>query len=112
MGTLDVKKVLYILMLIIGITSPLFAIEIYKENQQYSADIKIFITDNKYDQRLNAIVYIADSKYEAGDKYYIWHYTKNRYEPCVTRAYFTSNKYDADWVIYITKHKSEAKWIR
>jgi hypothetical protein len=112
MGTLDMKKMLCILMLIIGITSPLFAIEIYKENQQYNAGIKIYITNNKYEQGLNAIVYITDSKSEAGDKWYLWHYTKDKYEKGVTRAYFTDRKYDADWIIYIAKHKSEAKWIK
>jgi hypothetical protein len=112
MGTLNMKNMFYIILLILGIFNASFAIEIYVEKQRPTSTISIYITDNKYDPNLNAIVYIASSKYEAGNKWYLWYITDNRYEHYVTRAFFTTRKYDAHWIVYITKHKSEAKWIR
>jgi hypothetical protein len=108
------KKLLFIALLLLFMSSKSFPIEIYREEtRQYSRDvILVYITENKYDTKLNGIIYITETKSEANNKMYLWHFTQNKYAYHVTHVYFTNNKYEADWIIYITNTKSIAKWIK
>jgi hypothetical protein len=110
----DMKKLLFTSLLILFFVSQSFSIEVFREEKEiHSRDVVlVYISDNKYDTKLNAIVYITEYKSEAGDKMYLWHFTKARYAHNVTRIFFTKNKYEADWIIYITNTKSEAEWIK
>lgn len=102
-------KLLYILVLLVVTISNSFAIEVYREKNRHDG-IVVYKTENKYEA--NIIVYITESKSEAGQKWFLWHYTTDRYSPKTQHIYFADSKYSADLIVYITKHKSEAKWIK
>ena len=80
---------------------------IYSVNWKSDAQIKVFVTNNKYDADL--VVYKCKYKSDATGNRGWWHFT-NYKSDAKKKIYFVDYKSDADLVIYVTENKYEAGW--
>ena len=86
-------KIIFTLLLSIGIFLNSFSQKIYKTDYEYQADIKVYIVD--YDYQADLCVHFVDYGYQA-DKDGLWFMTDYDYQ-ADKKVFFVDYEYQAGW---------------
>lgn len=81
---------------------------VYVAENEYQADIKVFLVDNVWSADL--LFYVVDTDYQANSEAK-WFFENNEYRATV-KIFFVDNEYAADLKVCRVQNASEARWCK
>lgn len=104
---LVMKKLLIVLLAVLGFGIAASAQTVYSVSSKSDADVKVFVTNYKSDADL--VVYKCKYKSDAQGNNGLWFFTDYKSD-AKKKVYFVDYKSDADLVVYFADYKSDAGW--
>lgn len=105
------KKLWLISILLLMMSYQAFSGNVFIVKHKSDADVVVYVTNNRYDNNLNLLVYVTRDKNEAKNCDEVW-YRVNYSSEANIKIYFTKNKSEADIIVSYVSHKYEAGWRR
>jgi hypothetical protein len=103
------KKIFFTLIILLVIISKnSFCQIIYKEPYLYDANLKVYITENRFEADL--IVFVVENEWEA-QKDGLWYFSEYRTAAKKT-VFFVASRIESDLIVYFTRFKVEVGWQR
>ena len=81
---------------------------VYVVDYKPEADVKVYVTKNKFEA--NLWVYVSNYKPDAKNKDEIWYYENYKFGEGTHKIIFVNYKPDANLIVYFVDHKFSAKW--
>jgi len=101
------RYLMRIFCLLLFLTIPVAAGNIFVTEYEYQADICVYVVD--YEYQADICVYVVDYEYQADDSDALWFFVEYEYQADVP-LYYVEYEYQADLNIFFVEYEYQAGW--